>query len=152
MEKVSDYMAEVIEEDGKINYLGYDFSYSFHALCLMDYGKKKYPKISFDKIDYMEDPFLPIYYLTRLNDIVFTNVSTDDEKRGMLFLPQKVTSSQVKSLHEFISQIKDFEVSIGYDLVKDDMVVCKETSLEDKDFLNEFLRERCEDFSHGKSR
>ena len=149
MEKVSDYTAEVIEEDGKINYLGYDFNYSFHALCLMDYGKKKYPMISFDKIDYMAEPFLPIYYLTRLNNIVFTNTSTDDEKRGTLYLPNKVTSNQVNSLYDFINQIQDFEISVVHNLVKDDIVSGKE---EDKDFLDEFLKERCEDLSHGKSR
>ncbi len=152
MEKVSDYMAEVIDDEGKINYLGYEFNYSFHALCLMDYGMKKYPKISFNKIDYMDDPFLPIYYLTRLNNIVFTNVSTDDEKRGMLFLPKVVTKKQIDTLYGFLEEIKDYEVNIGYDLAKEEMVVCKEASLDDEDFLKDFCQKRCEGANYGKRR
>ena len=143
-------MAEVIEEDGNIEYLGYDFSYSFHGLCLIDYGLKKYPNISFDVIDYMKEPFLPMYYLTRLNNIVFTNISTDDEKRGMLFLPKQVTSSQVKSLNEFLKQIKDFEVNILYDLYKDEVVSGQEPDIDNKKFLDKYLDQRCVDY--GKHR
>ena len=76
-------------DDGKINYLGYLFNYSYHAQCLIDYATKKYSNIEgFNDLNYMEDPNAPIYYLSLLNNIIFTNVSSDNEKE-VFFIYQK---------------------------------------------------------------
>lgn len=41
----------------------------------------------------MEDPNAPIYYLSLLNNIIFTNVSSDNEKRGVLYLPKEISKN-----------------------------------------------------------
>lgn len=118
---MDEYMAAVIsgdsENDGKITYLGYGFNYDYHAECLIDYAKKTYPNISgFENIDYMKEPNLPVYYLTRLNNIVFANVSVDDEKLGMLYLPRAISDEQVKTLLQLLNLVYDFEVMVVYDM------------------------------------
>lgn len=105
------------EDDGDIIYLGYNFNYDYHAQCLIDYAKYKYPQISgFENIDYMSEPNLPLYYLSRLNNIIFTNVSVDDEKRGMLYLPKKISERQLEILLNFINTVQEFKITIVYDL------------------------------------
>lgn len=142
--KVSDYMAAVIASNGEISYLGYDFSFAYHAQCLIDYAISKYPTAKvFKNLDYMEEPNGPVYYLTKLLNVVFTNVSVDDEKRGMLFLPNTLNSKQIKSLYELMEEIKDFSIYIVYDLEYDDnMVVGKEVSLDDIKVLDDFCQKR----------
>ena len=85
---MDDYMASIInggKEDGKITYLGYKFNFKYHAQCLIDYASKKYPNISgFSKLDYMKEPNSPIYYLTLLGNIVFTNISLTTITTGII--------------------------------------------------------------------
>ena len=59
-------MAAIINDE-KITYLGYLFNYDYHAQCLIDYVSKSYSNIhGFENLDYMEEPNLPVYYLTLL--------------------------------------------------------------------------------------
>ena len=91
------------KDDGNIEYLGFNFNFKFHALCLIDYALKKYPQITgFQNINYMEEPNLPVYYLSLLNNIIFTNISVDGFKRGMLYLPKNISDVQKEVLYEFI--------------------------------------------------
>lgn len=143
MEDVSNYMAVVIEDNGNINYLGLDFSFSFHDECLIDYAKDKYPKVAlFENIDYIDQPLVIVYYLTKLRNIVFTNVSVDDEKRGMLYIPDSLTDKQIKPLNDLMSKIMDFKVYIEYDLHYDDMVMSSEMVLNNMAEFNEFCTQR----------
>ena len=107
---MDEYMVAIInggvEDNGNIIYLGHNFNFNYHAECLIDYGVHKYPNISgFKNIDYMKEPNLPIYYLSLLNNIIFTNVSVDDEMRGMLYLPRTISDEQLKTLSQFIDLI-----------------------------------------------
>ena len=75
---------------GKITYLGYKFNFKYHAQCLIDYASKKYPNISgFSKLDYMKEPNSPIYYLTLLGNIVFTNISVDERNEECYIFLEK---------------------------------------------------------------
>lgn len=123
---MDEYMVAIIdgEDNGNITYLGYQFNYDYHAECLIDYGVHKYPNISgFKNIDYMKEPNLPLYYLSLLNNIIFTNVSVDDEKRGMLYLPKEISKEQLNILLTFIDLVTDFKIVIVYDLSLIDGVV-----------------------------
>ena len=123
---MDEYMVAIIdgEDNGNITYLGYQFNYDYHAECLIDYVIYKYPSISgFKKIDYMKEPNLPLYYLSLLNNIIFTNVSVDDEKRGMLYLPKEISEEQLNILLTFIDLVTDFKIVIVYDLSLIDGVV-----------------------------
>ena len=86
---MDDYMVAIINggiDDGKIDYLGHNFCFSYHGECLINYASLKYPHISgFSKLDYMKEPNGPIYYLSLLDNIIFTNISVDGEKRGVLY-------------------------------------------------------------------
>ena len=129
------------EDNGDITYLGYNFNY--HAECLIDYAVHKYPNISgFENIDYMSEPNLPFYYLSLLNNIIFTNVSVDDEKRGVLYLPKIVSDEQLKTLLQFINSIYEFKVTMVYDLsLIDDMVLGKDLEvLKDEDMKDQIMR------------
>lgn len=131
------------EDNGDITYLGYKFNYNYHALCLIDYAVHKYPNISgFENIDYMSEPILPFYYLSLLNNIIFANVSVDDEKRGMLYLPKNVSDEQLTTLLQFINSIYEFKVTIVYDLsLIDDMVLGKDLQvLKDEDMKDQIMK------------
>ena len=58
---MDDYMVAIInggKDDGNIEYLGFNFNFKFHALCLIDYALKKYPQITgFQNINYMRNNF-----------------------------------------------------------------------------------------------
>lgn len=115
------YMVTIInggkDDDGDLVYLGPNFNFKYHAECLIDYALKKYPNISgFKEIDYMDEPNLPIYYLSILNNIIFTNVSVDEEKRGILYLPKNISSKQQAVLFDFIKTISDYEIYIVYNM------------------------------------
>lgn len=135
---MDDYMVAIInggKEDGKITYLGYKFNFKYHAQCLIDYASKKYPNISgFSKLDYMKEPNSPIYYLTLLGNIVFTNISVDGEKRGMLYFPRKISDEQVKVLHQFIKTINFYDVWIVYHMTMVDGMVVGESFDVSKNF------------------
>ena len=123
------YMVAIIDKDSDdIIYLGYSFNYDYHAQCLIDYATERYQVISgFESLDYMNEPNLPIYYLLLLKNIVFTNVSVDDKKRGMLYLPKDISSKQLEKLSRFLDEVSDFDVTIIYDLLLNDgMVIGKE--------------------------
>lgn len=146
---MEDYMIAIIngnlDDDGNINYLGYLFNYSYHAQCLIDYASKKYPAITgFQNLNYMDDPNSPIYYLSLLNNAIFTNVSVDDEKRGMLYLPKELSEKQIQTLYAFAETILDFDVCIVYDMELIDGVVVGKTfdiaeKLNVKDKLENFI-------------
>lgn len=150
MEKVEDYMAVAIDSDGETNYLGYSFNYNYHALCLMDYASKKYPNISgFENIDYMADPNKPVYFLTRLNEAIFTNVSVDDGKRGMLYLPKKMSEKQIQALYDFAEEVADFGVCVVYNMGLVRGVVVGKTF----DFNSDLkLTDKLHDFTSRKKR
>ena len=133
-----------VNDDGDINYLGYLFNYSYHAQCLIDYAIKKYPNINgFKELDYMEDPNAPIYYLSLLNNIVFTNVSSDDEKRGVLYLPKEISEKQLDMLYGFASTVSNFDISIVYDMYRIDGTTIGEAFDLNK---RENLKEKLDDF------
>ena len=112
------------DDDGDISYLGYQVNYDYHAECLIDYAKNKYPNISgFENIDYMSESNLLLYYLSLLNNVIFTNVSVDDEKRGMLYLPREISEKQVGILLDFMKLVVEFKVPIDYNLSLIDGVV-----------------------------
>lgn len=143
MKNVSDYMAVVIEDNGSVNYLGRNFSFPFHDACLIDYAKRKYPTADvFNKIDYMEYGNLPIYYLNKLSNIVFTNISVDDEKRGMLYVPDYLTDVQVESLNKLMEMVVDFNIYVEYNLKFDEFVLGSEFILSDLNELNNFCMKR----------
>ena len=126
---MEEYMAALIngstDDDGEIVYLGYQFNYSYHAECLKEYATWKYPQISgLDKMNYMAEPLLPIYYLTLLNNIIFTNISVDDERRGMLYFPRNISMKQYEKIWEFLDEVADFQIIGVYNMaLLDDMVV-----------------------------
>lgn len=135
---MDDYMIAIIngskEDDGKINYLGSNFNFNYHAECLLDYAFKKYPEISgFSKLDYMDEPNSPIYYLSLLGNIIFTNISVDGEKRGVLYFPKKITNKQIDTLYEFINSILNYNVWIVYDMAMVDGMFVGETFDFDKE-------------------
>lgn len=152
MDDIKNYMVVLINEDGTPNYLGYLFKYNYHAQCLLDYAFKKYPNISgFKKLNYMEEPNGPIYYLSLLGNVIFTNVSVDDEKRGVIYLPKKLSEPQIETLFAFADEIVDFDVFMVYDMnLIDGMVlgktfdVNKEVDLKEKisDFVNNEKKEK----------
>lgn len=118
---MDEYMVAIInggvEDNGNIIYLGHNFNFNYHAECLIDYAKHKYSQIlGFENIDYMIEPNLPLYYLSLLNNIIFTNVSVDDEKRGMLYLPREISDEQLNTLLSFMNLISDFKITIVYNL------------------------------------
>lgn len=119
MDDIEDYMAVVINDDCAIDYLGYGFNFGYHAECLIDYALRKYPYISgFKNLNYKDDPNSPFYYLTLLNNIIFTNVSVDDGKYGVLYLPKVVSEKQLQTLYDFSKMILDFETYIIYDMTR----------------------------------
>lgn len=134
-------MAAIIDDNGNISYLGYKFNYTYHAQCLMDYASKKYPNISgFDKIDYIDEPNMPVYYLSLLNNVIFTNVSVDDEKRGMLYLPKNMSLKQIDRLLKFVDTVLEFNIVLVYDLsLSEGMVIGKEVSEVQKDDIANFI-------------
>ena len=86
----------------------------------------------------MREPNLPIYYLSFLNNIIFTNVSVDDEMRGMLYLPKIISDEQLKTLLQFIDSIYDFKVIVIYDLsLIDGMVVGKDLDVSQSENMKE---------------
>ncbi len=118
---MDDYMVAIIngrsDDDGKLNYLGYNFCFSYYGECLLDYASLKYPHISgFSKLDYMKEPNSPIYYLSLLDNIIFTNISVDNEKRGVLYFPKHISDKQLETLYEFIDSILDYDVWFVYDM------------------------------------
>ena len=128
MNDIRNYMITLIEDNGKTNYLGYLFNYSYHAECLIDYATKKYPNISgFKKLNYMEEPNGPIYYLSLLGNVIFTNVSTFDEKRGVLYLPKALSDSQIEALFDFADKVIGFDVCMVHDMRLIDGMVVGET-------------------------
>lgn len=145
---MDDYMIAIIngskEDDGKINYLGKNFNFNYHAECLLDYASKKYPEISgFSKIDYMDEPNSPIYYLSLLGNIIFTNIFVDGEKRGILYFPKQITDKQIETLYKFIDSILDYNVWIVYDMAMVDGMFVGETF----DFEKEIdLKQKIDDF------
>ncbi len=136
-------MAAIINDE-KITYLGYLFNYDYHAQCLIDYVSKSYSNIhGFENLDYMEEPNLPVYYLTLLNNVVFTNISTDDEKRGILYLPRELSNQQIQYLSDFMKVVDDYSVLIVYNLVLDnDMVIGTEfgNDISTANLLNGFIK------------
>ena len=141
---MDDYMVAIInggKDDGNIEYLGFNFNFKFHALCLIDYALKKYPQITgFQNINYMEEPNLPVYYLSLLNNIIFTNISVDDFKRGMLYLPKNISDVQKEVLYEFIKKIVDYDVLVIYNMsLADGMVVGETLDFNDNIVLEEKL-------------
>ena len=140
---MNEYMVAIItgdsEDNGNITYLGHNFNFNYHAECLIDYAVHKYPNISgFKNIDYMKEPNLPIYYLSFLNNIIFTNVSVDDEMRGMLYLPKIISDEQLKTLLQFIDSIYDFKVIVIYDLsLIDGMVLGKDLDVSQSENMKE---------------
>ena len=139
---ISDYMAIVINENSNIDYLGYLFNYSFHANCVNDYIKLKYPD-EVKKVEQIDDQLAPFYFLTHHNKVIFTNISTDDEKRGMIFFPDRITAGQKQSLDKLIKEISDYHLDIVYNLTMyDDFVMGDEfqsDALNNKDLVNKFI-------------
>lgn len=139
---MDNYMIAIIngskDDDGEISYLGHNFNFNYHAQCLLDYASKKYPEIyGFSNLDYMDEPNSPIYYLSLLGNIIFTNISVDGEKRGVLYFPKKITDKQVDKLYKFIDSISDYNVWIVYDMAMVDGMFIGETFDFDEEFVLE---------------
>lgn len=135
-------MIAVISDDTEeVDYLGYLFNYGYHAECLVHYALKKYPAITgFQKLNYMDDPNSPIYYLTLLDNIIFTNVSVDNEKRGILYLPKKISDKQLQTLYLFLDKIIDYDICIVYDMnLVDGMTYGKSFDFDEKININDKL-------------
>ena len=125
MEKdINDYMAAVIDKKGHIDYLGYQFNYPFHAACLKAFLLEKYSAVEeVNNMDYMEEPFIPMYILTEMNSIIFTNVSTDNKKSGIIYFPKHMYRKQVVPLYHLIERANDFEILICRLKCDEDIIV-----------------------------
>ena len=75
----------------------------------------------------MEEPNGPIYYLSLLGNVIFTNVSTFDEKRGVLYLPKALSDSQIEALFDFADKLIAFDVCMVHDMRLIDGMVVGET-------------------------
>ena len=153
---MDDYMVALITEDGKLNLLGYLFNYNYHAQCLIDYALDKYPQITgFKLVNYMEDPNAPIYYLSLLNNIVFTNISVDGEKRGILYLPKDINEEQLKTLYDLTHLILEFDVCLVYNMSRLDGTTMGKTfdfekGMNIKEQLDDFVLKMKREIKDGK--
>lgn len=111
--------------DGELETLGLlDGEDNFHSKVLLDYAKEKYPDVGiFNKLTIRHQPEVIAYFLTRLGDIVFLNITRYDEKSlsrygrsGILLMCDNPTDKQKETLKEFSRSISNFNVEIGYDL------------------------------------
>ncbi len=121
---INDYMAAVIDRNGQVDYLGYQFNYPFHAACLKAFLLEKYSAVEeVDNMDYMEKPFAPMYILTEMNSIIFANVSTDNKKSGIIYFPKHMYRKQIIPLYHLIERANDFEILICRLKRDEDMII-----------------------------
>ncbi len=108
-------------KDGQLKMLGdaYD-SEELHIKCLLDLAKEIYPEVDiFRKITYRHTPEIASYFFTLLDNIVFLNTTKNMEKygkTGMLMMPKNLSEKQIDTLISFTENLKDYSISICYDL------------------------------------
>ena len=90
-----------------------------------------------------------INYLSLLNNIIFTNVSSDNEKRGVLYLPKEISKKQLETLYGFALSVLDFDISVVYDMCRIDKMTVGEVFELDK---QENLKEKLDDYVLKKVR
>ena len=127
---VDDYKVVIItgeneksdDKDGELIYVGNSKDYSFHIDALIDYSINKYPSVNvFKHINDRCLPCVPIFFLTWLNSIVYTNTSSDRiGKCGMLYMPDEISDKQKEVLLELSKTLPKSNVDIVYDMDFDD--------------------------------
>lgn len=123
---VDDYERNIY--DGKIEKIG-DSSdeESFHATCLLDHAKDKYPdKQVFKQMSFRHKPETIGYFYTLFGHILFLNTTKNVQKygkSGLFMLPSNITDKQKESLFSFCEEIVDFSVHILYDFTIEDGIL-----------------------------
>lgn len=108
-------------KDGQIEMRGnaYDFDV-IHIKCLLDFAKERYPEVEiFKRLNYKHTPEIASYFLTLLDNIVFLNTTKDIEKygkTGIFMMPKTFSEMQIDTLISFTENLKDYSISICYDL------------------------------------
>lgn len=108
--------------DGNADFLGYLEACENHVDDLIAYGRQKYPDIEiFKKMNDRCFLYVPICFLTALNNVVYLNVFDKKwGKRGLLFLPDVISDNQRKVLFDLAKDLAKTNVDIIYDLKFDE--------------------------------
>lgn len=142
MRKIDNYKAIIIsgnkedDVDGEIIYVGSLDKYDYHTDALLDFLLEKYPNVEVLKtIPRNCEPDVPTFFLMRLNNISYLNISSDQVRnRGLLFIPNEITEKQRDSLDKIAEELDDAYVDIGFDLdldLDDGLVTFREYSHQD---------------------
>ncbi len=110
----------VIPVDGKIERRGeQNDERLFHAICLLDYIKEKYPNNeTLKKLNARHTADTIAYFLTLYGNIVIFNATKQEEKYGKsayLMMPVVLTEEQRKSLEELLKSMSTYFLTIAYD-------------------------------------
>ncbi len=91
-----------------------------HIDYLIEYIDSKYSDIDMFKVlNNRHAPEIAAYLISRLGSVVFLNATKDAKKygkTGFFMMPDAITEEQKESMYAFCSEIKDFNVSIYYNL------------------------------------
>ena len=115
-----DAKAIIIDDKKEFKNLGSIKEKDIHTVELTNYGKERYPNQSiFKKINYLYPYNVPVYVLTKLNNIVFLNLGN---KKGILYLNDNYLD-YIESIEELVLFFNDYYIVIEYNLYLDDGLV-----------------------------
>lgn len=135
---MNDYKIAVIPSSGNDVMFEYGEGEDKHADVLRKFGVKLYGKDSV--FGFFDDSYtcnLSQYYLQTYGNIIFYNLSSDeDNKFGILCVLDNINSLQKDRLFEFLSSLKDYTIELDAYWTIDGFLVMNDP-FED-DYSNEF--------------
>ena len=123
-------------EDGEIRYIGNSRSDEVYSKDLSEFISQHY---SFQNT-LTGNPEKIAFLLTNMGNIVFLNLTHFDSeslriygKSGVLMLPDVITSSQMRTINNFIRQIEEYNVAVkGNMYLENDMLNCGTSTIVDR--------------------
>ncbi len=91
-----------------------------HIDCLIEYIDDKYSDVEMFKVlNNRHAPEIAAFLISKLGSVVFLNVTKDAKKygkSGFLMMPDVISEKQKETMYAFCNEIKDYNVSIFYNL------------------------------------
>lgn len=108
-------------EDGRIERYGNLITGDLnHIDYLIEYINSKYSDVEMFKIlNDRHAPEIAAFLISRLGSVVFLNVTKDVKKcgkSGFIMMPDVISEKQKETMYIFCNEIKDYNVSIFYNL------------------------------------
>jgi len=88
-----------------------------HIVSLLDYSRKQYPEIElFKKLNERHTGETGSYFLTKLNHVIFLNITSQNTKFGMFLFPDPavITEKQKKALYDYCDEIDDLPTTATF--------------------------------------